>query len=52
MKSKEDAIGTNDSGKRPRNDESGFHVGGLIWHQFFRQNALTFDFTNMRMIVQ
>lgn len=33
-------------------DDLGFHVGGLISHAFFRQNALTFDFTNMRMIIK
>jgi membrane protease YdiL (CAAX protease family)/predicted aspartyl protease len=26
----------------------GFHIGGLISHSFFRQYALTIDFTNMR----
>jgi tetratricopeptide (TPR) repeat protein len=29
----------------------GFHVGGLISHQFFRPYAVTFDFANMRLIV-
>lgn len=27
-------------------------IGGLISHQFFRAYALTFDFTNMRLVVQ
>ncbi|MDP1636230.1 MAG: aspartyl protease family protein [Gallionellaceae bacterium] len=30
----------------------GFEVGGLISHQFFRDHALTFDFANMRIILQ
>ena len=30
----------------------GFEVKGLISHQFFREYALTFDFQNMRMIIQ
>jgi predicted aspartyl protease len=30
----------------------GFHIGGLISHGFFRHHALTFDFTNMRLIVE
>lgn len=30
----------------------GFKVGGLVSHQFFRDWALTFDFTKMRMILQ
>ncbi len=33
-------------------DQLGFHVGGLISHQFFRRYALTLDFTGMRLIVQ
>jgi hypothetical protein len=33
-------------------DQLGFHVGGLISHQFFRHYALTLDFTGMRLIVQ
>lgn len=33
-------------------DQLGFRVGGLISHQFFRQSALTLDFTGMRLIVQ
>ena len=34
------------------NGAAGFKVGGLISHQFFRDHALTFDFRNMRLIVQ
>ncbi len=34
------------------NGAAGFRVGGLISHQFFRDHALTFDFRNMRLIVQ
>lgn len=34
------------------NGVTGFNVGGLISHQFFRDHALTFDFHNMRLIVQ
>jgi len=30
----------------------GFKVAGLISHQFFRDHALTFDFHNMRLILQ
>jgi len=30
----------------------GFYVGGLISHSFFSDHALTFDFTNMQMILQ
>lgn len=33
-------------------DQLGFHVGGLISHQFFRPYALTLDFTGMRLFVQ
>lgn len=33
-------------------DTLGFHIGGLISHQFFRDSSLSFDFVNMRMIVQ
>ena len=34
------------------NDALGFKVGGLISHQFFRDFAVTFDFENMRLILQ
>jgi hypothetical protein len=30
----------------------GFYIGGLISHQFFRDQALTLDFTTMRLILQ
>lgn len=30
----------------------GFKVAGLISHQFFREHAVTFDFTGMRLILQ
>jgi predicted aspartyl protease len=30
----------------------GFKVGGLVSHQFFREYAVTFDFQNMRLILQ
>jgi hypothetical protein len=33
-------------------DKLGFHIGGLISHQFFRDYALTFDFTGMRLVLQ
>jgi hypothetical protein len=33
-------------------EQLGFHVDGLISHQFFRRYALTLDFTGMRLIVQ
>jgi predicted aspartyl protease len=33
-------------------DMLGFHVGGLISHQFFRKYAVTFDFQDMRMIIK
>ena len=33
-------------------DTLGFYIGGLISHQFFRQHALTLDFTGMRLILQ
>ena len=33
-------------------DQLGFRVGSLISHQFFRQYALTLDFTGMRLVVQ
>jgi hypothetical protein len=33
-------------------DSLGFHLGGLISHQFFRDHALTFDFTTMRLIMR
>jgi tetratricopeptide (TPR) repeat protein len=33
-------------------DQLGFHIGGLISHQFFCNYALTLDFTGMRLIVQ
>jgi hypothetical protein len=33
-------------------DSLGFHLGGLISHQFFRDHALTFDFTRMRLVMR
>jgi hypothetical protein len=33
-------------------DSLGFHLGGLISHQFFRDYALTFDFAGMRLIMR
>ena len=33
-------------------DTLGFHIGGLISHQFFRDHAVTFDFTGMRLVVR
>jgi hypothetical protein len=33
-------------------DKLGFHIGGLVSHQFFRDYALTFDFTGMRLVLQ
>lgn len=33
-------------------DALGFKVGGLISHQFFKGYAVTFDFVNMRLILQ
>jgi len=30
----------------------GFHVGGLISHQFFRDGSLTFDFNGMRLLLK
>jgi predicted aspartyl protease len=33
-------------------DQFGFYIGGLISHQFFRNHALTLDFTGMRLIVR
>ena len=33
-------------------DKLGFYIGGLISHQFFRDYALTFDFTAMRLILR
>jgi hypothetical protein len=33
-------------------DRVGFNIGGLISHQFFRNYALTLDFTGMRLIVE
>jgi predicted aspartyl protease len=30
----------------------GFHIGGLVSHQFFRNYALTIDFVGMRLILQ
>lgn len=32
-------------------DRLGFYLGGLISHQFFREHALTLDFTGMRLVV-
>jgi len=34
------------------NGELGFKVDGLISHQFFRGHALSFDFKQMRLIIQ
>ena len=34
------------------NGSAGFKVGGLISHQFFLDHALSFDFQNMRLILQ
>lgn len=33
-------------------DRLGFYIGGLISHQFFRNYALTLDFTGMRLFLQ
>jgi hypothetical protein len=33
-------------------DTLGFHLGGLISHHFFRDHALTFDFTRMRLVMR
>ncbi|NTU63582.1 MAG: tetratricopeptide repeat protein [Chloroflexi bacterium] len=33
-------------------DQLGFHIGGLISHQFFRNYALTLDFNNMHLLIQ
>ncbi|MBN1311691.1 MAG: aspartyl protease family protein [Anaerolineae bacterium] len=33
-------------------DSKGFQIDGLISHQFFRDHALTFDFTNMQLVVR
>jgi len=33
-------------------DVLGFKVRGLISHLFFREHAVTFDFRNMRLILQ
>ncbi len=33
-------------------DQLGFHVGGLISHQFFRKHALTLNFSDMKMLVE
>jgi predicted aspartyl protease len=33
-------------------DTLGFYIGGLISHQFFRDHALTLDFTDMNLILQ
>ena len=36
----------------PLGDALGFHVGGLISHAFFRDSAVTFDFSRMRLILE
>ena len=36
----------------PLGDVLGFRVGGLISHAFFRDSAVTFDFSRMRMILE
>jgi hypothetical protein len=33
-------------------DSLGFHLGGLISHQFFRHHALTLDFSRMRLVMR
>jgi len=33
-------------------DKLGFHIGGLISHQFFRSHALTLDFERMQLILE
>ena len=33
-------------------DVLGFRVGGLISHTFFRDSAVTFDFSRMRMLLE
>jgi hypothetical protein len=33
-------------------DRLGFYVGGLISHAFFRNSAVTFDFTQMRLVIR
>lgn len=30
----------------------GFHVAGMVGHEFFKQYAVTFDFTSMQLILQ
>ncbi|NHJ49900.1 MAG: tetratricopeptide repeat protein [Asgard group archaeon] len=40
------------AGGKTLSEMVGFHIGGIISHGFFRNYALTFDFTKMRLILQ
>jgi tetratricopeptide (TPR) repeat protein len=40
------------AGGKTLGEMAGFHIGGIISHAFFRNYALTFDFTKMRLILQ
>ncbi|MBK5114852.1 MAG: aspartyl protease family protein [Candidatus Heimdallarchaeota archaeon] len=40
------------AGGKPLSEMVGFHIGGIISHTFFRNYALTFDFTKMRLLLQ
>jgi predicted aspartyl protease len=40
------------AGGKSLSEMVGFHIGGIISHAFFRNYALTFDFTNMRLVLE
>jgi len=40
------------TGGKPLSEMVGFQIGGIISHTFFRKFALTFDFENMRLLMQ
>jgi hypothetical protein len=37
-------------GPFPWENEFGFHLAGMVGNDFLKQHAVTFDFTNMRII--
>ncbi|MCK5298568.1 MAG: aspartyl protease family protein [Candidatus Heimdallarchaeota archaeon] len=39
------------AGGKTLSEMIGFHIGGIISHTFFRNYALTFDFTRMRLLL-
>ena len=47
-----DLIGVYGAFPDPFEESLGFHLGGIISHQFFRPYAVTFDFDSMKMVLR